>query len=258
MPKLMPRASTLDDWWQVGPLPCRDVGVHDRPHAADGSAEWVVRLIFDAVSPGHRQRVRCSGMTTLINLSMPVLAAGNPSGAPTWLTIVTLLVATLSMAGTVGNAWLAHRNRLDVRATRRRDETARLYELSRRLHEDLTTGEVEQARSVLGHVVRSNHMIGGKTERKDALNSYFQLLWCFERIYAAQCVITESGISDAEAFFRQLFKWHVDEWRESIHGDGRLRERLKKALGTQRLDDRQSLKSFNAVCRYFDEYHSGC
>lgn len=184
------------------------------------------------------------------------LTATSAQGMPVLVTVFTLLIATASAVSAAVGVWLTVKSRRDAQWTRDQDEKARLYELARRLHEDLTTGEVERARSVLGHVVHGKMTIGSEVERRDALDSYFRLLWCFERIHAGQRVITASGSTNAETFFRDLFRWHVDEWRRSIHGKGQLRDMLAVALGEKNLDDDQSIAAFSKVCDYFNDAHT--
>lgn len=179
------------------------------------------------------------------------LLADGTQATPVVVTVVPWLIAATSAVAAVVSGWLAYKNRRDAQSTRERDEEARLYELARRLHEDLTTGDVERARSVLGHVVHSKMVIGKDIDRREALDSYFRLLWCFERIHAGQVVISASGSTSAEKFFRGMFRWHVAEWKQSIHGAGKIRVKLAAALGAKDLEDSHSIEAFDEVCKYF-------
>lgn len=220
------------------------------------SPDWSVRLISEAV-PGCGAEpcalvLRCLDMLPLSNsrVLLTLAAEGSP-GTPFWVTVVTLFVAVISSGSALTGVWLTRQNRRDAVTTRLRDDEARLYELVRRLHEDLTTGEVLRARSVLGHVVHSKHVIGAAVPLRDALDAYFSLLWCFERIHAGHRVVAASQASGAQAFFRHLFQCHIDEWHSSIYGEGRLRTRIEEALDGLPLIDGHALWSFKAVCRDF-------
>ncbi|MGC4878374.1 hypothetical protein ACLQ26_19215 [Micromonospora sp. DT43] len=86
------------------------------------------------------------------------------------------------------------------------------FELARSLHHDVSTGEVAQARHLLGTLVRSSEPIDG-TAKREALQAYFTLLWCFERIYVGHQTM---GPGRPQRFLAEAVRWHVLEWDREI------------------------------------------
>jgi hypothetical protein len=110
-----------------------------------------------------------------------------------------------------------------------------LREHAQSLHRDLTTGEVEEARRVLGGIVHSGAEITG-VSLDNTLSSYFKLLWCFERVYVGRRRIGGAWMvgRGLRKFLDELILWHVDEWDTNLRpvderGRG-LRDRLNSAL----------------------------
>lgn len=96
-----------------------------------------------------------------------------------------------------------------------------LFELARSLHEDLTTGAVQEARDTLGSVVHSGEPLDRET-LPDCMDAYFRLLWSFERVWAGREVIRKADPRGADrqtsplGFLDNLVGWHVTEWATNI------------------------------------------
>lgn len=68
-----------------------------------------------------------------------------------------------------------------------------LFELARQAHIDLTTGEVAQARNVLGGVCFQESEQIPASDVEDAREAWFTVLWCFQRLAAARRRIVSAG-----------------------------------------------------------------
>lgn len=141
-----------------------------------------------------------------------------------------------------------------------------LFELARSLHQDLTTGDVQTARNILGTVRRNKN---ARVALPEVVDAYFRLLWCFERINAGRDIMKPGlgarlvfrVINGAErhtprAYLDELIRWHIKEWHEAFstqksHSRG-LRNDIDGALRTadpasNGLDDGESIKAFDAL-----------
>jgi len=128
-----------------------------------------------------------------------------------------------------------------------------LYELARSLHADLTTGEVGQARDRLGTVARlhrewsddstpistfTRHVElhlppqDGSVEQRmaEVRRDWFTLLWCFQRIRAADellehAPVTRTGSEHPHRFLRRLIASQVRFLnKESVHSRAAIRD----------------------------------
>lgn len=93
----------------------------------------------------------------------------------------------------------------------RRQRTRDAFELARALHTDLTTGVVAEARSVLGGLTRGRDLRTPE-ETARAMDAYFTLLWCFERINAGRKSLKTWGSPAAQRFLLESIDWHVRGW----------------------------------------------
>lgn len=125
-----------------------------------------------------------------------------------------------------------------------------LFELARSLHQDLTTGSVEEARDQVGAVVHGSKVLNADT-LPNVRTAYFRILWCFERINAGRARIGNSWIvgSPALEFLDRMIFWHIQEWYENFEEKG-FRKQLDQALqrnGMGALKDADSYKAFYEV-----------
>jgi hypothetical protein len=141
---------------------------------------------------------------------------------------VATIVSTLLAAGALAVSIAAFRGQ------RRRED----FELARSLHEDLTSGEVAQARNRLGTLVRSEGSLG-PDQRRQAMTAYFTLLWCFERIDIGRQTLAARPSQRALHFLINSIRWHVEEWAEMLP---EVRRRL--ADGSKEPDDGDSMNAF--------------
>lgn len=113
-------------------------------------------------------------------------------------------------------------------------------EVARSLHLDLTSGEVAEARRLLGTLRYGAPSELGRIDASDALTAYFTLLWCFERVAAGRRSLLRGQLlgrrGRAVAFLDEAIHWHLIEWRAGLPmAKSRLTERLGSAI-----DDSQS------------------
>ena len=139
--------------------------------------------------------------------------------------VVTIISAMLS-AGALG---------LSIHVARRQ-RTRDAFELARALHADLTTGAVAEARSVLGGLTRGRNL-AGSDEAARAMDAYFTLLWCFERIDAGRRTLDTWGSPAAHRFLLDSISWHVHGWDTDLPV---IRKMLKQKSG-QTVDDGDSV-----------------
>ncbi|ALL79945.1 hypothetical protein AD006_32495 (plasmid) [Pseudonocardia sp. EC080610-09] len=195
----------------------------------------------------------------MIDLHLPVQP---PQTAPTQFEVLAPYAAiaapALSAVAALFSAYVA------VRAYRiSRDASQQhLFELARSLHEDLTTGAVQEARGTLGFVVHSGARLD-RTTLPDCMDAYFRLLWSFERVWAGREVIRKAGARGADkqpsplGFLDDLVGWHVTEWarnigqrREAVAREGvtarELRPRLHAAARAG-LDDADAFQAFEKL-----------
>ncbi|WP_141714195.1 hypothetical protein [Micromonospora inyonensis] len=119
---------------------------------------------------------------------------------------------------------------------RRRED----FELARSLHQDLTSGEVAQARDILGGLVRSDRALDA-TSSVEATRAYFTLLWCFERIEVGLQI--SSG--RPRQFLTRAIRWHVLEWERDIVVAKR---KIEKCRGAG-IDDERSQAAPRPSCQ---------
>ena len=119
------------------------------------------------------------------------------------------------------------------------------FQLALSLHRDLTTGEVAKARDKLGAIQHGNEDVKGPVSNADAVEAYFTVLWCFERIHAGERTLRShskrlqhpSKKTPALEFLYDSIHWHVEEW-SSILDD--LRRELERRLEGNTLEDEDS------------------
>ncbi|MBN9739409.1 MULTISPECIES: hypothetical protein [unclassified Pseudonocardia] len=126
-----------------------------------------------------------------------------------------------------------------------------LMELARQAHIDLTTGEVAQARNVLGGVSfqESERIRAGDIEA--TRQAWFTVLWCFQRLAAARHRIASAGrVGRAPLmYFDELVG---DQLRFMNEDYDVVRPRILRAVPA--LSDCDSKKSFPAL---FNGVHQG-
>ncbi|MFI6758841.1 hypothetical protein ACIBF5_06805 [Micromonospora sp. NPDC050417] len=144
---------------------------------------------------------------------------------------VATIVSTLLAAGALTVSIAAFRGQ------RRRED----FELARSLHEDLTSGEVAQARDRLGNLVRSKGSLD-PDQKRQAMTAYFTLLWCFERIDIGRRTLATSPSKRALHFLINSIRWHVEEWEKMLP---EVRRRL--ADGSKEPDDGDSTKALGQL-----------
>ncbi|MEU2722769.1 hypothetical protein [Streptomyces smyrnaeus] len=118
------------------------------------------------------------------------------------------------------------------------------FALARSLHADLTSGEVAQAREVLGTLVHDPGAID-EDDWVKVRQSYFTLLWCFERVYAGWYVLASGGkLSRGPlGFLDRMIRWHVEYWEANFPV---VKVELGRAL-QQTVKDGNSWKAFEAL-----------
>lgn len=126
-----------------------------------------------------------------------------------------------------------------------------LFELARSLHQDLTTGSVQDARNTLGGVAHGGRVLEGE-QLEEGLDAYFRLLWCFERINAGYQVMGRHRCLGRQPrrFLADLITWHVQEWATNFRGAGDdpgIRAELDRALNPRDLHDTDSWRSFQEL-----------
>ncbi|MEU1523957.1 hypothetical protein ABZ413_17325 [Nocardia rhamnosiphila] len=114
-------------------------------------------------------------------------------------------------------------------ATARGDTRRESLALAAELHRDLTTGEVAKARHVIG-----SKMYGNLPQRSavadDVMESYYILLWAFERLAAGVEVLRKANHHEALALLLTITEWHAKEIDQNIR-------RLKADSGLAAADD---------------------
>ncbi len=117
-------------------------------------------------------------------------------------------------------------------------------EVARCLHHDLTSGEVADAREVLGTLRYGDAEARAKLDPGETLTAYFTLLWCFERIRAGRVSLMDRlvgwGRPAAVRYLDDLLHWHLVEWSVALPI---AREHLTDLLGVP-IDDSQSASAF--------------
>jgi hypothetical protein len=77
----------------------------------------------------------------------------------------------------------------------RSDHRRARFESARTLHHDLTTGEVAAARKTVGSLHYGEFGApSAAADWRQALTSYFTLLWCFERIEAGRTALVRGAV----------------------------------------------------------------
>jgi hypothetical protein len=173
------------------------------------------------------------------------------------------MVGSLADWGTAGTAVLALfaaglATRATIQTNRAQQETLELqrkqfqvaenqahFQLALSLHHDLTTGEVAKARDVLGAIQHADEDVKGVVSNADAVESYFTVLWCFERIYAGEQTLRSDSnrlqdtvqLTPALKFMYDSIHWHVDEWNYILDV---IRQELESRLEGISLDDQHS------------------
>lgn len=109
-----------------------------------------------------------------------------------------------------------------------------LFELARSLHQDLTTGAVQEARNRLGHVAHGSRDLNDD-DLDEVLDAYFRLLWCFERINVGRNLMRKYSWlgRSPRVYLDQLVAWHVREWMGNFGNgsdDNKVRARLDMLL----------------------------
>ncbi|WP_210585866.1 hypothetical protein [Streptomyces sp. GESEQ-35] len=131
-------------------------------------------------------------------------------------------------------------------AAYRRQRRAEDFKLARDLHSDLTSGDVARAREDLGTLVYDGSRITDD-DLPRVRNSYFAVLWCFERIYAGRCAIADGwsfGNRPLELLDRMV-GWQVRYWSENA---GDVKQALEDRLGVE-LSDGNSRLALDALSR---------
>jgi hypothetical protein len=164
------------------------------------------------------------------------------------MTLVSLAVARGCIPVRCRGFWVCDRSDSDL--------SGQLFELARQLHQDLTTGAVQDARNRLGHVAHGSRALT-KDHLESGLDAYFRLLWCFERINAGRNVMCRYRVlgRGPRRFLDELISWHVKEWATNFgdtsaeDGVG-IRSRLNRALASSGgLRDSDSWQGFkNLAC----------
>lgn len=111
----------------------------------------------------------------------------------------------------VGSAAIAWRSYRHVRRIGRRDA----LKLAADLHRDMTTGSVADARHVIGTSIYGSSEAKAAV-RSQVMESYYVLLWAFERLATGVEVLVESENSEALAILRTAIDWHVAEVGKNI------------------------------------------
>ncbi|MEU5316949.1 hypothetical protein AB0G67_09510 [Streptomyces sp. NPDC021056] len=131
-------------------------------------------------------------------------------------------------------------------AAYRRQRRSEDFKLARDLHSDLTSGEVARAREDLGTLVYDGSRIADD-DLPRVRNSYFAVLWCFERIYAGRCAIADGWFFENRPLklLDRLVGWQVRWWSENV---GDVKEVLEDRLGVP-LSDGNSRLALEALSR---------
>ncbi|WP_371552481.1 hypothetical protein OG266_43965 [Streptomyces sp. NBC_00554] len=131
-------------------------------------------------------------------------------------------------------------------AAYRRQRRVEDFKLARDLHTDLTSGEVARAREDLGTLVYDGSRIADD-DLPRVRNSYFAVLWCFERIYAGRCAIADgwSFGNRPLKLLDRLVGWQVRWWSENV---GHVKQVLEDRLGVP-LSDGNSRMALDALSR---------
>lgn len=79
------------------------------------------------------------------------------------------------------------------------------------LHRDLTTGEVAEARDVIGSWIYQDSSTAPRSIDATVRHSYYVLLWAFERLSTGVQVLKVSQRKEALNILRDSAKWHVLE-----------------------------------------------
>ena len=146
-----------------------------------------------------------------------------------------------------------------------------MYELARALHQDLTTGDVQAARHVLGAVRHGGDSIDDWDSSISPVDAYFRILWCFYRFKAGRDLMRRSTRVPSRwrrqkpcRYLDDLAAWHTQEWAENIFGkidpesdrglrlllDSTIREQQQRGTdSTQvtKLDDEHSITAFKEL-----------
>jgi hypothetical protein len=153
--------------------------------------------------------------------------------------------------------------------TARRAYGQQLYELARSVHEDLTTGEVAEARDRLGTLVRARRRLWGNpiephhthdTAIRDAYDpspdghrmaqlrrDWFTLLWCFQRVNAALDLLAEAPSEVAHGRQRDPRNFLADLIRDQVRFLNTDATDVRAALeeyDKRPVDDRESSQAF--------------
>lgn len=153
------------------------------------------------------------------------------------------LIASLSLCVSIISALIA----LAAYRVQRRGKN---MEVARLLHADLTSGEVAEAREILGTIIYDPRRITSTGEESlqaryvKARTAYFTLQWCFERIQAGRNMIIADGDNMTCRYLDQIIEWHVFEWAKGLPI---VKDAIEKVLGG--LDDPESQKSFSMLCK---------
>jgi hypothetical protein len=150
--------------------------------------------------------------------------------------VVTTVSVLLSACALVLSIYVALRQR-------RRDG----LELARTLHADLTTGAVAEARNVLGSLRRGGRLTTDEDTAR-AMNAYFTILWCFERIDAGRLTLRRWGSAEARRFLLNAIHWHVVEWNAALP---EIRILLEQQAGHE-VDDDESRAALKRVAHALD------
>ncbi|WBC14209.1 hypothetical protein O7600_24360 [Micromonospora sp. WMMA1998] len=144
---------------------------------------------------------------------------------------VTVISVLLSAGALTLSVYVARRQR-------RREG----FELARALHAELTTGTVFEARSILGGLQRGK-TLATPDAATQAMDAYFTLLWCFERIDAGWQTLAAWGSVDAQRFLVNSIRWHVNEWESALP---EIRDAIQ-ASARRKLDDAHSQEALARV-----------
>jgi hypothetical protein len=117
------------------------------------------------------------------------------------------------------------------------------FALALRLHTDLTTGEVAQARDILGTIVHTG-MRTDQVDLAEARAAYFTLMWSLERIEAGRRTIARGWFGRrALRFLNELVDWHVAYWADNRQP---VKEALEAGLGAE-IDDEEVRAGFDSL-----------
>lgn len=127
------------------------------------------------------------------------------------------------------------------------------FALALRLHTDLTTGEVAQARDILGAIVH-NGMRTDQVDLAEARAAYFTLMWSMERVAAGRLTIDQGWFRRRPLrFLDRLVGWHIAYWADHRQ---QVKEALEAGLATE-IHDKHVRVAFDRLTTAVVGRHSG-